>query len=291
MFPKSVTVLAITPETDLTKLNEQALEAAPYKPIGATEEESSGWVPAFEDQFLFQYHGFSLLKFAIEKKSVPASAVKKLLNAKIVADEEQRGSKPGRLRRKELKQEAKEELLARAIPSYSEVPVFLDQARRRLLIGTATASAASSIMGALYGASEVQLQSLPKWPGREAVTTWLCLDSDDEDHPMPDLLTADDYALFDCPGETGKTIRFDKANLDDADVQLAIAAGAVLAELAMTWDAKVSFIWKDSEVTLTGVKHLGVLEAAGPDVDAFQNDFYLTSQTLQALVDYLEACA
>lgn len=283
MFPKSLTVLKISNPDCLTKLTDDDLESDPCTPILPSAALSTGWVPARDDLYMWTYQGHSILNFQIEKKSVPASAIKRALKAVCLEVEKAEGFAPGGKRRKELKQQVKESLLARAIPSTSNVRVWIDRTLGRVLIENTSNATVTAIMSSLYGVCEMELEALP-WPGSATLTTWL--QYDDGEALIPAGLTADDVIEFDCPGEAGKVVKMTNADLSDEDVSDYIAAGAVVQKLAVTWDSQVSFmLGKSSE--LTKLKALGIGKVNDKDPDSFQNTMYLAATTTQNLINYL----
>ena len=111
-------VYRIAPEwqVELTQL-EEALAKAPFQECGATQEKSSGWVPPRGEAhglLAESVGGHWMLRFQWEAKMLPATVLARKVKEKAAQIEQQTGRKPGKKETKELKDEAKLDLLPMA---------------------------------------------------------------------------------------------------------------------------------------------------------------------------------
>jgi recombination associated protein RdgC len=289
MFPKNLTALEITNPECIDKLTPDALTPLQFVHTMTHQTSSQGWTPVHDGQLAFSYMGYILLSYKTEKKNVPPSAVKELV--KVRADElaQEQGHKLGRKALKELKAKVVDELMARAIPASKSTMVWIDTHRNRLMIDSCSDGLIGDIMGYLYSTCEMQFSGTPM-PSDSVLTSWL--HDEGEDRGLPAKITVDDFAIFEHPGEAGKTVRYDHADMFDHDVLSNLDAGATTLALALTYDDRLSFVLKDCKLyKLTPSDILKSVSKGAPKEDVFQNDFYLFANETAALINYLKACA
>lgn len=298
MFPKAATVLTVNNPQKLQELTEERLEQHEYRPIEGYSALSQGFSRVSVDkQLLYRYGGYGLLHFTIQKKSVPGSAVKEALLKACQALEEENGHYPGKKMQKEVRERVTEELIARAVPSTTVTPIFLDFNGNRVIVGSASQNVLECISSYLYQGAEIELTLAPM-PGRKVVTAWLKPDleedeeyfAEDYEDNLPTGLVADNSIVFEHPGNSGKVVKYQNTNLEDADVIKNLLAGAMVDSVALTFDSKLSFTLSDGR--LKGLKALDVLnEKPTNKEDAFQNAFYLAASELFGLADFMKDVA
>eukprot|EP01041_Mallomonas_annulata_P016029 gene16029-33700_t len=107
---KNVTIYRIAPGWSATVADmEAALDAARFKPGGATQDKSVGWVePRGEAHgpLVESVAGQRILKLQIETKGVPGSVVKKKAQEEADHIEATTGRKPGKKETKALREDA-----------------------------------------------------------------------------------------------------------------------------------------------------------------------------------------
>lgn len=282
MFPKSALIFKVQDLAKLAALTEERLETYSFEPVQGCEVTSQGFSQV-QDVYAYNYMGFTLLNLTIQKRSVPASAVKAGIKAVAKRMHEANGHAPGRKMLKEIKQQVLDELISRAIPTTKTHNIFIDTKTGFVTLDVTSSNVVSTLVSLLYQIGEIELEGV-KFPGRAQLTMWLS--QDDGDDLLPDLFTADDTVIFEHPGETGKTVKYERSNLSDEDVRANIHAGAQVLSLALTYADKISFVYKDG--ALGRIRALGVLaEKPKKDADAFQNAFYLAASEMTELTNYL----
>lgn len=291
MFPKTLTTYRVlNPETFSAKLTEDALTELGHRPIGQTAVVSSGWTPVREGLYQFRYMNLVRLDFLIEKKSVPASAIKRRVKALAKALEDQQGFAPGRKVLKELKQTAKEDLLARAMSSEVTTKVWIDLDAATLSIESSSSGVLESILATLYAGQELQVEHLA-WPDNQVLTAYASGVNPEHGNEceLPDDLTVDDFMTLEHPGENGKSVAYSRANLSDDDVLRNFELGATVTQLALTWSDKLSFVLNGEAGQLCKIKATDVLKTndKSQDADAFQNSVFLVGSTIRQLNNFL----
>ena len=101
---------------DLQQL-EDALQKTVFEECGATQERSVGWVPPRGEPhgpLAESVAGQWVMRFMSESKMLPASVLNRKVNEKAEHIEKTEGRKPGKKEKKELKDEAKLDLLPMA---------------------------------------------------------------------------------------------------------------------------------------------------------------------------------
>jgi recombination associated protein RdgC len=278
MWPKNATIYGISPKAHFDL---EQLQAARFVPIGRLDLVSSGFVPVRDGELAYKQGKHILLKFMTEKKVIPSSAVRQVVEARAAELEEQQGFPPGRKALKELKERAFDELLPRALTSHRSTLVWIDQDQHRIVVDTASPSAADDILRVLiktFGDS-LQFQDVT-WPRAKVVTSWL------EDEPAD--FTIDDAVVLQYPGEKGKVVKFERASAQGLDVLNHLTAGAAVAQVAMTYDSRVSFVMTEN-MQLRRIKPLDILkEREGVvEADRFDSDVALMTRELGVLIDAL----
>jgi recombination associated protein RdgC len=279
MWLKNATIYGISPKAQFPI---EQLQAARFVPISSSEMQSVGFSPVHEGELAYKQGKHTLLRFTVEKKHIPGSAVAVLVEDKAAALEKEQGFPPGKKARKDLKERVQDELLPRALSTRRTTQIWIDQDQHRIVIDSASNNVCDEIVRALIKLfPAIEFQDA-RWPRTKVVTAWL------DDEP-PTGFTIDDAVALQYPGEKGKRVKFDRANLDAHDVQTHLAAGAHVESVAMTFSGRLSFIMTDN-MRVRRIKALDIVQEgrdAEKDVDRFSSDFELMTRELGCLFDAL----
>ena len=279
---------------------EPALQAARFVPCGATEPESSGWVPprGNKGELLAEVvDGHLVLKLCTEKRAVPSSAVKAAVDERIEKYKAETGNErvPAKVK-KEFKEEVLLDLLPRAFSKRSNTLLWLDTVNHMLVVDAGSLSGADRIVTALLdvltglpGAGPaidlkpVQTQSSPA----ASMSHWLST------REAPWRFTVDRDCELKTPDEQKSAVRYSRHTLEIDEVPQHIAAGKVPTQLAMTWNERVSFVLSDAGA-IRKLKLLDVVlkeaEDAGSEEDGFDaNVAILTGELAVLIPDLVEA--
>ncbi|MEP6964289.1 MAG: recombination-associated protein RdgC [Polaromonas sp.] len=299
---KSATFFRIASDFTLPPLEalEEALQSARFMPCGATQPESVGWVAprGNKSTVLVEAVGGSvILRLCIERRPLPASAVKDAVELLV----EQYKQETGRERvsakiKKEFKEEAMLSLLPRAFTKRSSTTLWIDPVNNFLAVDSGSLAGADKVVSALIEAiSEVPgsrpgIMAKPVQTSMAAGTAmahWL------SSREAPVSFTVDRDCELKMPDDQKSTVRYSRHTLEIDEVAQHIESGKVPTQLAMTWNERVSFVLTDAaqirKIKLLDVVLDGVQEN-GKDDDGFDADAAIVTGELSALIpDLLEA--
>ena len=279
---------------------EEALQSAQFMPCGASQPESSGWMPPRGNKSTVMVETVGtqvILKLGIERRPVPASAVKAEVELRV----EQYKQETGRERvsakvKKEFKEEAVQALLPRAFTKRSSTTLWIDPVHQFLVVDSGSLSGADRVVTHLIDALAEIPGSRPGLMARPVQTAtaagpamahWLA------SHEAPVGFTVDRDCELKMPDDQKSTVRYSRHSLEIDEVAQHIAAGKVPTQLAMTWNDRVSFVLTDmaqvKKIKLLDVVLDGVQEK-GKDDDGFDTDAAIVTGELSNLIpDLLEA--
>ena len=287
---KNLIVYRIAPgwQADLTQL-EEALARTPFQECGATQEKSSGWVPPRGDAhgpLAESVAGQWMLRFMTESKMLPATVLARKIQEKAAQIEQQTGRKPGKKETKELRDEARLDLLPMALTTQASMWVWIDPAARLLVRDTSSQGRADEVVTLLIEALpglSVSLINTHTSP-QASMAHWL------KEQEPPEGFTVDRECELKSAGEEKAVVRYARHPLDIQEVQAHIDAGKLPTKLALTWDDRVSFVLTD-QLQLRKVQFLDtVFEGTKADEGGFDADVAIATGELAKLVpDVVEA--
>jgi recombination associated protein RdgC len=279
------------PLTDI----EARLAGGPFVECGATQPESAGWVAPRGDKhgaLAESVAGQLVLQLCTETKAVPGGVVKQQLQARLDQIEQETGRRPrGKLAR-ELKDDVVHSLLPRAFPKRTDIRVWVDAKAGVVWIGTASAKRADGVVTRLVEHLGGGLRLAPlqtELSPATAMAQWLA------DRQAPGAFTIDRDCELKQPDSEKATVRYARHTLDIDEVGEHIRQGKQPTQLALTWNARVSFVLTEA-LALKKVKLLDLaLEGAGAattdgEDGGFDADVAITTGELQQLLpDLVEA--
>ena len=289
---KNLTLCRITLGADLQVI-EQALAREPFAPCGATQVKSSGWVPPRGEEhgaLVEAVAGQWIARFVVESKSVPSDAVRRKVDELAAGIEVATGRVPGKRERKDLRDDALQELLPQAFAKQAAVWVWIDPETGLLAIDTASMArvdeVTSSLTRSLEGAGLrlIQTQSTPQ----SVMTQWLAGDGVDV---MPGAFDLGRATTLVAGGEQPARVKFDKHELWADEVRQHVLDGKLPVSLALSWQDRVSFTLTQ-HLQVKGISFDdGIFDGAGDDADRFDTDVTICTAELRALLDQLmRAC-
>jgi len=287
---KNMIVYRIAPgwQAELTAL-EEALAKAPFQECGATQEKSSGWVPPRGEAhglLAESVGGQWVLRFMTEAKMLPGTVLARKVKEKAAQIEQQTGRKPGKKETKELKDEAKLDLLPMAFTKQGSTWVWIDREARMLVLDTGAQGRADEIVTALVEALPGLSVALvdTQTSAQAAMAHWL------KEQEPPAGFSIDRECELKAADESKAVVRYARHPLDIEEVQAHIQAGKLPTKLAMTWDDRVSFVLTEG-LQLKKVAFLDtVFEGQGQDDGGFDADVAIATGELSKLIpDLIEA--
>ena len=272
---------------------EAVLATMPFAPCGATQAESSGWVPPRGQQhaaLVESIAGQRILRFQIEAKSVPSDVVKRKLDERLILIEQNEGRKPGRKEQRELKDEIARELMQHAFPKTATILVWFDLQRGRLMLDCSSQGKSDTLISTLVQCLpglRVSLLDTEVAP-QAAMTQWLAGEPED----WPEQFAAGRFVELHDGSETKATVKFDRHHLDDDQMRLHISQGKPPTQLALDWQGRVSFVLTEGGQ----LKKIAFLDGAfdeqsgADDQGGFDADVALATGELSELItDLIDA--
>lgn len=262
----------------------EAMEAQKFTPLGAsTQDRSVGWVPprAEHGALLEPVSGFLFAKLAIETKSVPASEVRKTVDAAVEQIEQATGRKPGKKERNQLKEDAVLALLPKAFPKRKDINVMIDREHGYVIMDASSQSAADDVASALVCAG-LELSLVQTMHNVNGFMAQHLIEGD--------VAGSEFYIGRECelvaPDETKAKVTFKNHHLLTQEIQDHLTQGKLVTKLAMSCECEGI----ETTFVLTENLQLKKLKFAVPQVtteekaDAFDADATLTGHALSALV-------
>jgi recombination associated protein RdgC len=298
---KNLLMYRLGPDWSVTLAQvDEALNAAPFVPCGATQPLSLGWVPprgTAHGAMVESIGGQWLARLMTERKVVPGSVVKRRVDEVALQIERETGRKPGKKHSKEIKDQALLELLPQAFTKQAATLVWIDPDARLLMLDATSPAKADEVITALARA----LTAMPGSPGfavlplhtasspAGSMAAWL-----DSGEP-PAAFSVDRDCELKAADESKSVVRYARHALDIDEVRQHIAQGKQPTRLALTWDSRVSFVLTDTlqlkKLTFLDVVFEGndTSHKTGQD-EAFDADAAIATTELSRLIpDLIEA--
>lgn len=287
---KNLIAYRIQAGADLSQITvEDAIAKTPFVEIGPTQERSCGWIPPRGEAhgpLCESVAGQLMMRFMTEAKQLPASVLNRKVNEKAAHIEKTEGRNPGRKERKELKDEAKLDLLPMAFTKQGATWVWIDPQALTLVIDTATQGHADEIVTLLVESipglalALIDTQTSPQ----AAMAHWLMTQE------PPAGFSIDRLCELKAADESKASVRYARHPLDIDEVRKHIEHGKLPTMLALTWDDRVSFVLTEG----LQVKKIELLDAVmdGQSVDdkGFDTDVTIaTGELSRLIVDLIEA--
>lgn len=292
---KSIRIFSIAPEwvRPTGPAIEAALKKFAFRPLGATEKETLGWVsprPQDHSPLVEIINGQWILKLQTESKSVPSGTLKKAVEARCKEIAEKEGRKVSRKEKKSLKEELELTLLPRAFSKTSSTLVWLDPDNHRLIVGSSSKRAADDVAAKLIEATQEAGNIIPltllqtETSPSASIAQWLL------EKEAPAGFTVDRDLELRQPDNEKSVVRYARHNLEIEEVVQHIRAGKMPTQVAMTWDSRVSFVLC-ADMSL---KKIELLDEVFADVDdddfGFDGDITISTGELMKLIpDLIEA--
>lgn len=267
---------------------EDALLKTTFTECGDTQERSVGWVPPRgeeHDAIAESIAGQWIMRFMTESKQIPASVLNRKVNEKAEHIEKTEGRKPGKKEKKELKDEAKLDLLPMAFTKQGTMWVWIDPQARTLVLDTSAQGRADEVVTQLvesipgFSLALVDTQTSPQ----AAMAHWLITQE------PPAGFSIDRECELKAADESKAVVRYGRHPLDIDEVRQHIEHGKLPTKLAMTWDDRVSFVLADN----LRIKKISLLDAVmdgnSAEDGGFDTDVAIaTGELSRLIVDLIE---
>lgn len=275
-------------QVELTQV-EEALAKSPFMECGATQEKSLGWIPPRGEEhgaLVESVGGQWILRFMVESKVLPGSVLNRRVKEKAERIEKETGRKPGKKESRDLKEEAKLDLLPMAFTKQGSMWVWIDTEARTIVFDTSSQGRADEVVSLL-------VESLPglsvsllytETSPQAAMSHWLSTQE------PPVGFTVDRECELKSADEAKAVVRYSRHPLDIEEVQAHIAAGKLPTKLALTWDDRVSLMLTEG-LQIKKIAFLDtVFEGSKSDDAGFDTDVAIATGELSKLIpDLIEA--
>ncbi|HZY18764.1 MAG TPA: recombination-associated protein RdgC [Ramlibacter sp.] len=289
---KNIVVYRIGPEWTPPAFDrlDAELQRLAFVPCQPTQEHSAGWVPprGKEHGALVEIVGGQwILKLMVERKAVPGGAVRAELEERCRKIEQERGRKPGRKEKNEIKEEIVHSFLPRAFSKRGSHSLWIDLENRALVVSAGSLKAAEPVLKPLVDLMAELGHVMPLAPLNTATSPATAMGEWLTTREAPAGFTIDRDLELKKPGEEKSVVRYARHSLELDEIGQHIQEGKLPTQLAMTWNDKVSFVLTE---------HLGIRKIDIRDVDdapkgedGFDADVAIATGELSALLPDLLA--
>lgn len=237
-----------SPEIELT---EEILQTQKFVPCSGIRPSSFGWVSPLggeEGPLIHEVAGSQLLCAKREDKVVPSSALNDVLLAKIEHLESMEGRKARAKEKQRLKDDARAELLPRALPKSKQVRGYLTPSDNLLVIETASSTEAEMFINCLrdsLGSFAVTPPQVKRKP-IDLFTHWL------NSRKLPDDFSFGESCDLLDPETTG-TVTCRRQALDTQEIRNHLDAGKFCNRMELRWHGDLRFTI-DKDLVLRQIK-------------------------------------
>jgi recombination associated protein RdgC len=196
------------------------------------------------------------------------------------------GRKPGKKEKKELKDEAKLDLLPMAFTKQGAMWVWIDPQARTLVLDTGSQARADEVVSMLVeGLSGFALALVDtQTSAQAAMAHWLM------SQEPPAGFSIDRECELKAADESKAVVRYARHPLDIDEVRQHIEHGKLPTRLAMTWDDRVSFVLTEGLQVRKIALLDAVMEGQSQDDGGFDADVAIATGELSKLIpDLIEA--
>ncbi len=230
-------------------INIEALEQGLMKfvPAGKSQGKSSGFVPPRHDDngpLIESVAGQAILEYRIETRSVPADEVRRKADEMAVNIEQQTGRKPGKKEMRDIREEAKLQLLPNAFSKFSSVKIWFDIDGGLLVLDASNQARADEVITALVAADAnfaPRMFNTNTTP-QSAMASWL-LDGEAQDE-----FQIEQECELKSTGEDRAVVKYNRHSLDIDEIKDHIRQGKLPTKLALNWQGRVVFTLTESLV-------------------------------------------
>lgn len=264
--------------------SEDELQEFALRPCGATEMETAGWISPYgrnHEVLLHEQGDYATMALGTEERILPSGVVKDALEEKVIELEAERGKKPGRKERNELKDEITFTLMPKAFTVNKRLSGYMDQRRQLVIVDSRTAKQVERYTNTLretIGSLPVELVA-PAEGISKTLTTWLL------DGPPAGFQLGDEVDFFD-PANTSAVIRARRQELTDKDILQFAKTGMEVSRLGLRYDERIDFVL-DNELGIRRIRYDDVVREGLEDELEFAAVFALQALELGRLVDTL----
>lgn len=292
MWFRNLQLYRFTQPIDASAENlQKALEEHEFRPCGALEMATFGWVAPLgrhSEMLVHAVGNYLMVTARKEEKLLPASVVNELLADRVAEVEEREMRSLAKRERDALREELVHELLPRAFTRSSLVRAYLAPVDGWLVVDAGSRKKAEELTVLLRRS----LGSLPVLPPQTkerppaVMSGWL------RDAGSPAGWTVEDECELRAQDEGAGVVRCKRQDLSAEEVLGHLNAGKEVVKLAVTWNDRLSCV-VDGDLQIKRLRFLDVVQEQAAEVvtddeaERFDADFVILTQELAAFLPAL----
>lgn len=271
---------------------EEKLAAKGQRVVGKLEREAvHSWSPPGGKKsqvYLHDIQGQRLIQLKTQKRMVPGSTVKELLEDAVAAEEERTGDKVSGKAKKDMKHHIVDELLPTAPIKTTYTALWWDTKNARVMVGASSrkvAEAALDLLRETLGTFAVVPIATETSPMR-GMTNWLRDTSE-----RPGWMELGDKAVLTASSNQDGRFSGSKVDLEGAEVERMLDSGCLVAQMGMKMIDQASFeftfdhAFKGIKIEDAVRENYGDDETDGNPIAELETEFIIVSDTLTWVID------
>jgi recombination associated protein RdgC len=266
------------------------LETMVFEHCKAHSPFTAGWVAPLDEEddeeLVYSHKGYRLFCLQIEEKILPPYVIMQELKEKIKQIEMSQDRTVTHKEKYALKDEIYRALLPQAFSRINKIYAYFDLANKRLMLNTVNAKRTELFLSILHKSFEdIRIEPLSLRNLNTIMTNWI----QKENCPKP--FEIEDACLLQNSIAASKIIKLKGQDLFAKSIQLFLADGYKVNELAITWQNHVTLVLKEN-FHLGTIKYLEVVvseakSAMETDEEKWTANFIIMVGVLNSLVDDL----
>lgn len=269
---------------------EEAMQTAEFVAATPTQENSSGFIPPRGEAngaMLEAVAGWWIGYFYIERRSVPASEVSKLVKQESDRISKEEGRTVGRKEKRTLKDDAIKTLLPRAFSRYNRIEFAIDPSRNIVVMNTTSQGLIDVLITNLVQVSSKSAAGSinPAYGNAGTLSQWLLSQQPPEKFSLGRACQLDSI-------DTKAKVSYRHYSLDTDGLRDQIRAGMGVDWVNITYNDRITFNL-DSGIRLTSIEMLDAVSAtkaeSSEEVDAFDTNAAIFTGELSLMLPDLFA--
>ena len=267
----------------------EALKSEPFKPCGGLEPFSQGFAPPLGrlgKELVHSANGYTLISVRREDRLLPPAVVREEVDDRVARIELMEGRDVRAKERRRMRDEVTFELMPRAFTRSNHTFAYVAHRDGWLVVDAVSEKKAEELL-VLFGHAVKGLTIDPFESERSPaaiMTNWLAGDA------LPKGFELGDQCELRDPAQEGALVRCQRQDLTAAEVRAHLKAGKVAHQVALTYEARVSFVLA-ADLTIRRVKFEAVDEFDANDetdpVARFDANFAFMTAELSRLTQAL----
>lgn len=284
-FPTALTVFKLTEfvtNTRLAKLKESLLNCR-LCDIGEFDLATAGFVPAHADtdDMLVAVDHIAMLRLGITKRLLPTPVLNKEVAKRLNDHYQENGYHAGKLRKREIKEQALTYLIPKAFPVTKFVNVILDTQKGYLMVDTSSATVCDLVIKHLLKVDcDLPLGALSVCvPPSQRMSQWI----QDRDL-LPSGWHYNDTTVF--AAHSGGTVTYKAVELNDAEIKNCMANNMHVSEMDLCFGDKVT-LKLTQNFGIKSIKPTGIYDIENISHEGFAQSLFLAAKTCSNMISDL----